>query len=314
MSGVDVADLADFLAQHPPFDSLGPEALEEVARGARIERFTEGALIHDAFTSPTDEVFVVVAGQVSLLWNDVRHIPAVPDEILGPGAVFGFSAMLAERSIGPRAVAAGDVTVARIPAALAGPAFATQSGARFLARTMTADRRGTDLPTYSSVDELIDREPLVVDGSTPVGEVARMMTERDAPAAVVRDGTGRFGLITDSLLRARILVAGRPASTPASEVMDTTAPTVRAGDSAAEALMLMLEREAEFLLVTDRAGQLRGVVCPRDFAISPITVGVSLHEQLRRATSIEELATFARRVPPMLGDLLSRSLATSRVI
>ena len=96
--------------------------------------------------------------------------------------------------------------------------------------------------------------------------------------------------------------------------MDTTAPVVRLGDTAAEALMLLLERDAEFLLVTDRAGELRGVVCPRDFAISPITVGVSLHEQLRRATSIEELATFAGRVPPMLDDLLSRGLAAGRVI
>ena len=57
-------------------------------------------------------------------------------------------------------------------------------------------------------------------------------------------------------------------------MMDTTAPVVYLGDTAAEALMLLLERDAEFLLVTDRAGELRGVVCPRDFAISPITVGV----------------------------------------
>ena len=116
-----------------------------------------------------------------------------------------------------------------------------------------------------------------------------------------------------SLLRARVLVAGRPTTTPVHQIMDTTVPTVGSGDSAAEALMLMLERDAEFLLVTDRAGELRGVVCPRDFAISPITVGVSLHEKLRRATSIEELATFAGQVPPMLGDLLSRGLSTSRI-
>ena len=140
------------------------------------------------------------------------------------------------------------------------------------------------------------------------------MTERGVPTAVVRIGAGQFGVVTDSLLRARVLVDGRPATTPAREVMDTTVPTVESGDSSAEALMLLLERDAEFLLVTDRAGELRGVVCPRDFAISPITVGVSLHEQLRRATSIEELAGFARRVPPMLGDLLSRGLAAGRVI
>ena len=131
---------------------------------------------------------------------------------------------------------------------------------------------------------------------------------------MIRLGAGRFGLITDAVLRARVLVDGRPLTTPAREIMDTTAPVVCLGDTAAEALMLLLERDAEFLLVTDRAGELRGVVCPRDFAISPITVGVSLHEQLRRATSIEELAAFAGQVPPMLDDLLSRGLAAGRVI
>ena len=315
MTGVEAADLAAFLAEHPPFDSLGPEALDEIARAARVERFDDGALIHDAFASPTDEVFVVVAGQVDLLWNDARRSSAEPDEILEPGAVFGFSAMLTERSIGPRAVAAGAATVARIPASLAGPAFASRQrgtvpGRDHVDRTAAA----TDVPSYSSVDELIEREPLVVDADTAVGEVARRMTERGVPAVVDRIGAGQFGLVTDSVLRARVLVDGRPATTPAREIMDTTVPTVEPGDSAAEALMLLLERDAEFLLVTDRAGELRGVVCPRDFAISPITVGVSLHEQLRRATSIEELATFAGRVPPMLGDLLSRGLAAGRVI
>ena len=314
MTGVQAADLAAFLAKHPPFDSLDPEALDEIAREARVERFAEGALIHDGFAHPTDEVFVVLTGQVNLLWNDARRIPAEPDELLEAGAVFGFRAMLSERPIGPRAVAARAAAVARIPGALAGPAFASPSGARFLARTMSAARRGGDLPTYSSVDELIERAPLVVDGSTAVGEVARLMTERDTPVAVVRDEAGRLGIVTDALLRAGVLVAGRPASTPASQIMDSTVPTVPAGDSAAEALMLLLEQEAEFLLVTDRAGQLRGVVCPRDFAISPITVGVSLHEQLRRAASIEELGSFAGRIPGMLGDLLARGLAANRVI
>jgi CBS domain-containing protein len=64
-------------------------------------------------------------------------------------------------------------------------------------------------PTYSVVDELIVREPLVVGPGTPVGEVARRMTEADLPAAVVRVGDGCFGLVTDAMLRARVLAAGR---------------------------------------------------------------------------------------------------------
>ena len=35
--------------------------------------------------------------------------------------------------------------------------------------------------------------------------------------------------------------------------MDTSVPTVALGESAAEALILMLDRGAEYLVVTDRA-------------------------------------------------------------
>ena len=111
-----------------------------------------------------------------------------------------------------------------------------------------------------------------------------------------------------------MLVDGLPATTPVRQVMGTEPPTVVLGDSAAEALMLMLDRDAEFLLVTDREGQLRGVVGPRDFAISPSTAGVSLHEQLRRARTADELGAGAVRVPAMLGDLLSWGLASGKVI
>jgi CBS domain-containing protein len=313
MSPVEPADLAAFLAAHPPFEALKPDALDAVARGARVERVEAGAVVLDAFRNPTVEVFVVVSGCVQL-WNDAEPGAVDADETLGPGGVFGFSAMLTERSVGPRAVAAVQTEVARIPASLAAPAFASRTGARFLAETATTARRAPDLPTYSLVDELIVRKPLLVDPTTPVGDVARRMTEEGVPTAVVPVGPGEFGLVTDRLLRTCVLVDGRPADTPAGLVMDTAVPAVALGDSAAEALMLMLDRDAEFLLVTDRAGQLRGVVGPRDFAISPSTAGVSLHEQLRRATTTEELAASAGRVPSVLGELLARGLTSNKVI
>lgn len=312
MAVVEAGELAAFLARHPPFDALGPEQLDAVVRGLRVEHFAGGALVHDAFAEPTDEVFVVLTGQVDLLW-DAAH-PHAPER-LGPGAAFGFSAMLSERPVGPRAVAAGAATVARIPEALAAPAFATRSGARLLAEAGTAGRRGgAALATYSGVDDLVTRPPLVVDAGTPVGEVARRMTELGVPAAVVRTAEGGLGLVTDTLLRARVLAAGRDEATPAGEVMDAPAPTVAAGASAAEALMLLLDRDAEFLLVTDRAGELCGLVCPRDFAISSITVGVSLQERLRRAGGIDELARHAAGVPPVLADLLAHGLTPGRVV
>lgn len=311
---MDPADLAVFLAKYPPFDSLEASALDAVAHGSPVDRFADGELILDAFRNPSVEVFVVLEGRVHL-WNDADAPADGPDEIVLPGGVFGFSAMLTERSVGPRAVAGGDALVARVPATLAAPAFASRRGAGFLAGIVSsAHHRTPAAPSYSLVDELIVRSPLVVDPSTPVVEVARAMTAANSPFAVVRLDGGGFGLITDSVLRARVLAGRHSPGEPARSVADTSVPAVMLGDSAAEALLVLLDRGAEFLVVTDRAGQLRGVVAPRDFAISPTTAGVSLHEQLRRAKSVEQLVCHAGGIPAMLGELLSRGLASGRVI
>jgi CBS domain-containing protein len=310
---VDPAEFAGFLAEYPPFDSLSPTALDTVAEGSSVRRYADGELVLDAFRNPTGEVFVVVEGRVHL-WNDADNHAGAPDEVVPPGGLFGFSAMLTESSVGPWAVAAGDTVVARIPAALAAPVFTSRRGAKFLAEIVSSTLpRAPAAPSYSLVDELIVR-PLVVEPATPVSEVARLMTEWDVPCAVVRLEAGRFGLITDSMLRARVLVAGLPPDTPAAELADPEVPVTVLGDSAAEALLLLLDRDAEFLLVADRAGEPRGVICPRDFAISPTAAGISLHERLRRAGSVDDLVCHAGGIPDMLDDLLARGLASGRVI
>lgn len=51
-----------------------------------------------------------------------------------------------------------------------------------------------------------------------------------------------------------------------------------------------------------------------DFVVSSTTAGAALHEQLRRATTVEELEHRYRRVPQLVGDLMARGLASSRVI
>lgn len=309
-----VADLAACLAAHPPFDSLGDSALDALVEGASVDRYADGELILDAFRNPTAEVFAVLEGRVHL-WNDADNHTGSPDQVVTPGGVFGFGAMLTESSVGPWAAAAGDSVVARIPADLAAPAFATRRGAKFLAEIVAATvPRASTAPTYSLVDELIVSPPLVVDPGTPISAVARRMTDENTPCAIVRSPDGRLGMVTDSMLRTAVLVDGRPASTPAAEVMLADPPITRLGDSAAEALLLLLDRDAEFLLVTDRAGEPRGMVCPRDFAVSPSMAGISLHERLRRAGSVADLVCHAGDIPDMLGDLLARGLASGRVI
>jgi CBS domain-containing protein len=308
----DGAVLDRALAATPPFDGLSTADRAAMTRAADIRRFGPGELILDAFAQVSVEVFVVLTGRVDL-WHDADALGEVADQHLGPGGVFGFSAMLTERSLGPRAVAVDAVVVAAIPESAVEPAFASRQGARFLAAQGVARGRA-GLSSYSLVDEIIEPHPLEVDADDPIGEVAAAMTRRGTGYAVVPLEDGRFGLVTDALLRSRVLVEGRQASAPAREVMDASVPAVTLGESAAEALILMLDRDADYLVVTDRGGRLHGVITPRDFTISPATAGVSVHEQIRRATTSEELRRRARRAPAVVDDLLSWGMASGKAI
>jgi len=311
--GDDVAALAELLRTTAPFDGLPAPARLKMTRAARIERFASGQVILDAFSVPSIEVFVVIAGSVDL-WTTLQNVDDDPDERLGPGGIFGFSAMLIRRSVGPLAIATDLVTIAAIPASAVEPAFASRTGAAFLAEQGAITRQQVAVSPYSLVDDLIFTEPLVVDITDPIADVARLMTEHGSSCAAVRMRNGRYGLVTDALLRRRVMVEGLPATAPAGEVLDDSVPTAVLGDSAAEALILMLDRNAEFLLVTDETGGLRGIVSPRDFTVSPTTGGVSIHEQIRRASTVPELQERIRRVPSVLDDLLSRQLAPGKVI
>lgn len=314
MQVMDQAQLAEFLGRHPPFTSMTPAAVTSLAEAAEVVEYAHGDLVLDAFKDPTVEVLVVVSGRVAL-WNDSAKLTDPPDEVVGAGGLFGFSAMLTERSIGPRAIAAGRARVARIPGSVAASAFVSRQGAEFLAQNL-AHHAGMDrdLPAYSNVEELITGAPVLAGPGDTAADVARQMSGASNGCVAVRLDDGTYGLVTDASLRQRVLVDGLSPQAPATEVLAPATPVVTVGDSAAEAMIRLLDTGAEHVVVLDGSGGLRGVVPWRDFSVSRTASDVSLHEQLRRAGSVDELADLARGIPTFLGELLARGLASGRVI
>jgi CBS domain-containing protein len=307
-------DLGRFLAGVRPFDSLDPQQLAAIAAAATVREFTAGDLVVDAFIEPPAEIFVILEGEVDL-WHDPDRVKEVADDRSAAGSVIGFSAVLTDRPVGPRVVAGTAARIAVLPGTLVEPAFYSRSGARFLAEYISHARTlAAEPPVFSTVEDLIAHPPLVVDPTTTVTDIARKLSERNMSCAVIPLSDGTFGTVTDSVLRRRVVADRLPPDTPAHTVMDHPATTITLAESAAEALITLLDTSAEYLLVVDRSGVLHGVVDARDFVLAPTTAGVWLLEQIRRARTRSELIQRARRTPEMLSDVISRGLATDRVV
>jgi CBS domain-containing protein len=313
MGPVDAAAIREFLAAHPPFDSLDRYGLTTLAEAARLEELSAGEVVVDAFAEPTVEVFVVIEGRVGL-WNDADLLSGPAQERLEPGGLFGFSAMLTGQPVGPRAVALRPTTVARLPEVAVLPAFTSRGGIRFLASEVATALHRRAAPTYTTVADLVRTAPLVVAGSDPVGDVGRAMSEHDAGCCVVTLADGGLGLLTDRLLREEVLVPGRSLETPVAELADPDPVRAAPDDSVTEAVVALLDREADYLLVTDRDGDVRGVVSPRDVVVVTGTAGTGLQEQLRRAPDADSLAATGLRLPTLVADLLGGGLGSGRVL
>ncbi|KAA0022877.1 putative nucleotidyltransferase substrate binding domain-containing protein [Antrihabitans cavernicola] len=305
--------LAELLGTADPFDGLAPPELEAIAAASTLRDYALGEVVIDAFAEQSGDVFFVVSGGVEL-WTGV-DASGPADDRLGPGGVFGYSAMLIESSIGPRVVASAPSRIAQIPGDSATIAFVTRKGARYLAKRIV---RWSTSPRPSSVsagvEDLLRAQPLVVACDATVADAARDIGADGRGYAAVRLPDGNHRLVTDASLRQRVIVDGVPGSAPVTEALDSTPPVAVGGDSAAELLLAMLDRGAQFVVVTDRDGALRGVVSLRDVFASPIKVDISLHERLRSATTVDDLVDRAHALPGLLGDLLASGLTATKVI
>lgn len=309
----DITDLAALLATIRPFSALSPEQREFVAAGAEVREYAPGALVVDGFREPATDVFVVLEGRLGL-WQQAES-SGLPDGTQERGGFFGFAGMLTGRRVGPRVHALTECVIARIPATLATPAFTTRAGTRFLAdHLLDFAEKAQYLPGYATTGGLIDQEPVVVDADTPLRRVADELTQQRRPGVVVRQPDGSLGLITDGSLRRRVLAEGLSPDATAGEACARGVPIVQAGDSTGEVLTEILGAQTEAAIVTDQFGTLQGVVGLREFALSPTTADVGLHEQLRLAASRDELIQRARRTPDVLAGLLAQGLAGVQAI
>ena len=300
----DGFDLAGFLAGIPPFDGLDEAGRKSVAAAARVVDHPAGAEIVDGFDHVVDELFVVVSGQVEL-WTVRGAHDVVADEVLTRGGVFGFLGLLSGTIAGPRAVALDPARVVHLPREVVASAFSSPAGVRFLAERLSPSRDGRT-QWFRTVDELVIAAPTVGEPGMTVAEAARRMSEGGCGYLAVPEPDGGFGLVTDAVLRERVLAAGRSPDTPVREVMIPDAPTVLTGTPTDDVLLKFTERPVDHLLVVDPAGGLRGAVEPQDLLASPSGAEVLLREQLRRAPDLDRVVDLGSRLPRLLDDLLQQ--------
>ena len=235
---------------------------------------------------------------------EVIHDGRVLD-LLGPGELFGHASMISGLPTGFEARAAEDTVCYRIPADVMRPLLARPDVLRFVARSIVdrgvpaAEDPGRINPVQSRVGALIRNPPLVCQGSEPIREAARRMTDQGASAVLVPHGRS-FGIVTDRDLRTRVIAADRSPDAPVSAIMTEPAYTVTADRLGGDVLLDMLERNVHHIPVLSPGGEVQGVVDDGDLVAAEGRKPLLLRRAIALAESPADLTAVAAGLDPVI--------------
>lgn len=314
---VELAEVRDFLAAHPPFDSLPGTVLDELPTRCTMRYARRGSLVLRAGLT-NDRLFVVRSGAV-----DITDGTRLVDRV-GAGGCFGMSALIEKAPTRYDVTAIEDTLLITIPQPYVDDLLeqhepvAVHFAATHRERLRSAlgqlqqPQRGSAV-FRTSVRDLLRVTPVTASPDVSITEAARAMAEAGVSSLLLMEHGRLVGILTDRDLRRRVLAAEVSPDRPVREVMTPDPVTVRADALALEVLLEMTGRNIHHLPVLDEHDAVAGLVTTTDLVRLERSNPVYLVTDLERQTDVEGVVRLAGRVPRIVDQLVQEDATAADI-
>ncbi|MDX1756207.1 MAG: putative nucleotidyltransferase substrate binding domain-containing protein [Marinobacter sp.] len=265
----ELIEIRNHLAQHPPFDEMAEETLDQVVAQIEVAYYRAGSSIVQQ-GDPSSRLYYVRSGAVEIY----RRSGELYNR-LGEGEVFGQFGLMMNKTVRFPATALEDTLLYLIPAEVFQHLWETDEQFadyveiedRTRLRAAVSRREKSNTLMTARVTRLISRKPVTAPTTVRLQEAARIMTEEGVSSLLLMDESGDkptlAGIITDRDLRTRALTEALPSETPIQDIMSTGLITLRARAFIFEAMLTMLHNNVHHLPVMDK-DEPRGVISLAD--------------------------------------------------
>lgn len=153
------------------------------------------------------------------------------------------------------------------------------------------------------VAHLLKRKPVVVAPATSIREAARLMTSERVSAVLISEGQQLLGIVTDRDLRRRCIAAGRDYNLPIREIMTEEVVHITPETPAFEALLVMTRQNIHHIPVVDRSGVV-GLISNTDLIRHQSKNSIYLVGDIHKARDRQQLAQIGQQIPDLQIDLI----------
>lgn len=312
---IELQEIRDFIAQHPPFDVLDDESLDGIPKNLTIRYFRQGATFPDS-TKDNMNLYIVRSGAIEIRNQDAQLV-----DKLAEGDVYFLDKQLDENNNKLNGVSVEDTLVYLLEYkeleylqnqhADFNRQFNQSINDRLRHAVQLTQSDGMrDLSAMKQeVSGLTVRLPVIVDISISIQDAAKTMSEEYVSSILVTDENKLVGLLTDKDIRNRCVAKGLSYSEPVSKIMSNKLETVSDTTLLSEALLLMTRKKFNHLPVMkgeEPIGILTTSDIVRHLSASPTLIASDIYQ----ANSVDALKLISSKLPELQLQLsLSSSTA-----
>ena len=315
---IELSEIRDFLAQHPPFDHLPPEALDPLVGEVSIRYLRRESSVPEPGVE-RNYLYLVRKGALAVLDEKGKL-----QEKLGEGDYFipYCDDHKEDRLFGKTEE---DSLLYLTPCDVlrrlrnSSREFDAYFSAGTNERLRKATNRITDDGCSSgdnlmsvAVADLFDPRVIKVEIDTSVQQAAQVMTDNGVSSLLVTQQGQLAGILTDKDLRRRFICKGLTYDAPVSQIMTPNPATVESYTLGFEALLQMTRMSVHHLPVLED-GQLKGIISTSDLIRYQSANGPYLVREILRADSIQDLQAAAKRLPKLQVQMVGTGASADNI-
>lgn len=158
-------------------------------------------------------------------------------------------------------------------------------------QTLKEKEYTSELSTFmiARVSDTLLHPPCIVDSGTKLIDAIEKSMEFKTSTIIVKKENNEYGIITDSLLKVKVLLEGRDLTIPVDDIAIFPLLAVNADDYLFDAFSILIKRNIKRIGVVDNNGEMKGILEQIDVLSHFANHTYVVDSKIKNAKSIEDL-------------------------
>jgi len=315
---IELIEIRDFIAKHPPFDLLNEATLNDLPKKLTIRYFRQGSAFPDSQPGNND-LYVVRSGAIEIRNEQQKLI-----DKLAEGDVF-----LAAKNPEEEAGILQGVCIEDALVYVLGAKSLKELQDKFIEfnsqfnkslkerlRSAVEMKQSEGMRDVSAmrlrISELTDRHPVIVDVAVTIHVAAKLMVDEKVSSILITKNDHLIGLMTDRDIKTRCVAAGLDYNNPVSDIMSSNLETLSSNALLSEALLLMTRKKINHVPVME-GDKPTGMLTTSDVVRHLNTSPAFIASDIYKAKSVDALVKISSRLPELQLQLSLSSLTAKHI-